>query len=737
MDIKSLIDSEDTPPSRRQSAQSPTKPENWERLSQSLRTYEAKTSGYDKRGDVRPPQPAPLQTPRHSDLHFRNGSSSNPAYSPYQITPSSSFSGGQYPSPQHSTFSPAKSRQVSQYQQPESLPAPGAPSRRSIGHTTPLSQTPTASTPGSSSAYPSFARPTSSHSATTPHSAQQHPGLMRESPQSSHTQLRSLSQTQTGPLHMSQPGTPLGPPSVYGRPSLSFPQESPENLRHHRTLSGGSYSQPNVASMSPPISDPTLKQGPRRSQSGSQNHANLYERERSLSVSPKTRLPSLPAIESVEANPIAGAAWTGQVTPAKRKADSNMSEFGRSEQITRPTAARVNSVGINGLLNAEPTESTMRTNQMQNQTSSRNIRPSHPTHPTVQSDEAYMNQTFLQQFPISHNYSGPSETPITSNPRPNERPSIQQHHSSNTSASFASSDSAPRWPSNAEMSHQTKPQSLPIANNIAQSPSRPVKRLALGEDRRSEERHQSIKLEDPDSSQIGTAPPPQPANKKPRLDKSPSDVLLPSVEKPDAATARISTESLPQPIPKKPPRLKTPIFAQSFRRQNRHSNGNPMLPPHKRTPLSQRPPSANQVATGATMAQGSDFSNVQSETNGHNVPPNGVNVPPIQATLTNTGPLGPWEPSILNIIPSEELVKVVSDWLFAEVVLREDVGVGPAGGAAGQGAVLEIEAKIGQLIDKNTNDRLRLPVISECVISQSDPNVRVAFKSSMTEVRVP
>ena len=120
--------------------------------------------------------------------------------------------------------------------------------------------------------------------------------------------------------------------------------------------------------------------------------------------------------------------------------------------------------------------------------------------------------------------------------------------------------------------------------------------------------------------------------------------------------------------------------------------------------------------------------------NGHSNQANGVHVPMAQPPLAETGPLGAWEPSITNIIPYEDLVKTVSDWLYGAVVVRSDVGVGPAGGGTGGGAVLEIEAKIGQLIDKHTNDRLSLPVLNECVVNKSDPRIQIAFKSSMTEV---
>lgn len=78
---------------------------------------------------------------------------------------------------------------------------------------------------------------------------------------------------------------------------------------------------------------------------------------------------------------------------------------------------------------------------------------------------------------------------------------------------------------------------------------------------------------------------------------------------------------------------------------------------------------------------------------------------------------------------------MVCDFLFQQVVVRKDLGAGPAGAAAtGQGAILEVEAKLGQLVDKNRGERLRLPVMTECVISRDDPSLRISFESSMTLV---
>jgi len=89
-------------------------------------------------------------------------------------------------------------------------------------------------------------------------------------------------------------------------------------------------------------------------------------------------------------------------------------------------------------------------------------------------------------------------------------------------------------------------------------------------------------------------------------------------------------------------------------------------------------------------------------------------------------PLGAWEPSITGIRPYEEVSKRVADWLFTQVVSRPDVGE-----LSSRGIEVEIEAKLGQLIDKGTNERYRLPVVSECVLAETG---KVAFKSSVTEV---
>jgi polynucleotide 5'-triphosphatase len=88
--------------------------------------------------------------------------------------------------------------------------------------------------------------------------------------------------------------------------------------------------------------------------------------------------------------------------------------------------------------------------------------------------------------------------------------------------------------------------------------------------------------------------------------------------------------------------------------------------------------------------------------------------------------LGPWERSITGQKPVETMTRLAADFLFSNVVARGDLGE-----LASRGVLIEIEAKLGQLIDKGTNVRYWQPIMSECVVETG----RYMFRSSMTEVR--
>ncbi|KAF4454032.1 mRNA-capping enzyme subunit beta [Fusarium austroafricanum] len=87
--------------------------------------------------------------------------------------------------------------------------------------------------------------------------------------------------------------------------------------------------------------------------------------------------------------------------------------------------------------------------------------------------------------------------------------------------------------------------------------------------------------------------------------------------------------------------------------------------------------------------------------------------------------LGQWEPSITGVKPFEETSRQLADFLFMKVLDTPDMGE-----ISSRGIQFEIEAKLGTLIDKDTNQRIDRGLASECVLMDSN---RVAFKSSMTE----
>lgn len=688
MDIRSIIDTDDAPPPRKRSAPGSGIQDYRSRPAGYPNPHEVQTPTYQERRDGRPPQPSPLQTPGHSD-YGANGPSHSAVRSPYQQTPPSGLNSGQYIPPQIPSQSPVHGPQ---YSQRENNSSSSAPVNRSFGPSTPLSQTPTTSTPGSAHGYSNLGRPSSSHSVPTPNSGQQPPSYFRDSPQATHTQSRTLSQSQTGPQYMSQPSqpsTPLGPPSTFVRSNFSLRRESPGSYNREQPLPGGTYAQPQAASPSPATAGSPQSYGVRHSQSMSHEPINLHERERSLSVSPKTRLPSLPSLDS-EMNSADAGTWNEQVTPAKRKVEANSPDMASVREPTmnrkQSKQSRMSSIGVNGLLNAAPT-----------------IEP-----------------------PERVNRHSQSETPLTLN---SERKSTSFDYIPRTHTSSATLHanllSVPQMPSNAKMSPSAKVEASALIN----SPSKKTKKRAHDHSPANDETKRSVDLEEiaPPTNQDQI--PSQPAKKRPRLGDSPSNPMPVSIENNDASQSTSAPESIPEPKSttekkQKPSRWKEiPIWAHSVPRHNRHPNGNPRRQAPRQAPIALAP------------AQSSGQPNSMQGANGHSNQANGVHVPVAQPTLANTGPLGPWEPSFLNIIPAEELVRIISDWLFQNVVQRDDVGVGPAGGGTGGGAVLEIEAKIGQLIDKNTNDRLRLPVLNECVVSHSDPNIRIAFKSSMTEIQ--
>ncbi|KAJ9661111.1 hypothetical protein H2201_006662 [Coniosporium apollinis] len=107
-------------------------------------------------------------------------------------------------------------------------------------------------------------------------------------------------------------------------------------------------------------------------------------------------------------------------------------------------------------------------------------------------------------------------------------------------------------------------------------------------------------------------------------------------------------------------------------------------------------------------------------TNGHSASNNHSTPHPSTAARAHTpSPLPTWEPSITAITPYDELSRRVCDFLYPFAIQTYP------------GASLEIEAKIGTLLDRYSHQRVELPVLSETVLDSA--RMSCTFQSSMTE----
>lgn len=722
MDIRSIIDAEDAPAVRQSSIPNPTF-----RDSKPLRNDErnldsSQSQHFSERHDPRPSQPPPLQTPG-----FRNGRSHQESqqvfvHSPYQQTNPFDAHNGSLPFPQNQSLRSPIGSQPGQYSQRDDRSMSSAPSHYAHGPSTPLTYTPSASTPGSASAYSSWPRPTSSHSIPTPNSAQYPPpGLMRGSPQASHPQLRALPGPHSAQSYASQPNTPLGPPPLHTRPSLNSHRDSPVGYEHQRSLSNGSHGQFHAVAPSPTLVGSPLAYGSRQSHPSIHNISSLHERDRSLSVSPKTRLPDLPERE-VFSIPEHARTPSSQTSSAigKVRGDS-LEEMKMHTMIRKPAPERSTSAGINGLLNAAPPDELKRrvtdhsqpsdTHYHQHLDSSSDEMRSVDSFLTRPVREQISNSTFISdsssaQRSIAHNDESQVSNPQTPTQAASECSNLRVTSSISSNMAMSPATNQTKGPSIGSQ--------MDLISEVDQIKPDNLQKLDPGVD-------QAIKSEDPASNL-----PAQPAKKKPRLEELQDRAIASQIIAEERVALQDASNHLPKPPKKRSRHMEIPIWAQSVKGPNRAATGNPLLR-SKRPGFEPQNIQANNSGAAPVPIQPPTNPSSQIQTNGNSLPK-------AQPVLADSGPLGPWEPSILNIIPSEELVKTVSDFLFREIVLKQDIGVGPAGGAAGQGAVLEVEAKIGRLVDKDTNGRIQLPIATECVLSHSTPNLQWKFESTMTEV---
>lgn len=98
--------------------------------------------------------------------------------------------------------------------------------------------------------------------------------------------------------------------------------------------------------------------------------------------------------------------------------------------------------------------------------------------------------------------------------------------------------------------------------------------------------------------------------------------------------------------------------------------------------------------------------------------------PPLDMDLIQArSVLGQWEKTMRWNTPYPDILKLVQDWLYQQLLSLGDVGTNPQEGQ------VEIEAKIGYLINSATDQRIQLPVYNMCVVKPGAHDY--SFRSEM------
>ncbi|KAI0599109.1 CYTH-like domain-containing protein [Biscogniauxia sp. FL1348] len=198
------------------------------------------------------------------------------------------------------------------------------------------------------------------------------------------------------------------------------------------------------------------------------------------------------------------------------------------------------------------------------------------------------------------------------------------------------------------------------------------------------------------------------------------------------ASQAMAAQSTASPIlqrRKRVPHSSPPTWAQSGRKCPLNASRNFTLKQHAPAPSGTGPVNGNQHHDAASSVKSEHVSRHTSPETARSV--SNLKTEEPNHSVAKDGPMFdgrafPWEPSIENSKPLDVVSRSVGDFLVANVLNSPHMGEIQA-----RGVQFEIEAKLGTIIDKHTNDRLYLPVrAGECILGEE---ARVAFRSSMTE----
>lgn len=608
------------------------------------------------------------------------------------------------PTPQRSIQDPRFQQTPPQAQSPYQSPGPSryetTPLRYhaspSTGYPFPPQQSPHAQQPQQQPQYPPHQHQAYASPTTTPRGTPH--------PLSAHSNARSStpSSTVSPSSHGHIPSQAL--PQQYGHqaqpPQTHSPHYGQQKQHHHHQQQQQQYSgyprqspaEPRpyqqVERRAPSIATPV----PRDRSTPRQHH----HHDRDVSVSPKTKVPYLPQEEIVR---------------VKREAEQSVEEIhlqSRPQQVLQSTPLR-------------PPPQLVR-----------NQSPNHSRHGSVSTRSVDMMEVEHSNGANERQWSSPSSdrakvngSEIRDGQGQGQLPPQQPHSTANLVHTPTTTSVRGISPKDSNHQHQPQPQPQPPQQLQPQQNKEPHTRPLVPPTSATSHRSTPTASSPAYSRTSQTLASPSP---KPSQQALPPPRHLSTVSNNHSMDTKRSTSSPSasgRPPKKRARHDEPPIWARKASEVNRSNNGS-INQLRQQSFASSATPNHSTVSAGGPPPQ-QPVDRPQQRPSSPRPPPSSGN----DARLIAPG-YGPWEESLTGLKQMDDITKYVADFLFRNVVMQNDPDLVRGGPNS---PVIEIEAKIGHIINRENDERFQLPILTETVFHTERMQQNMRFRSSMTEVR--
>jgi hypothetical protein len=634
----------------------------------------------------------------HSSLNRYSSQQGTPQYAPPQEQRSPSGSAGfhskgatplqtpshavpgQYPFPQNPSQSPV-AHPGQQYSPYAAHPA-GASGGRPMSHG--LQQQPPTPNQVHQGGVPAAFHQYSSHSPTPPSQHAQTPHSVRQSPLATFAHPPQPQPVQQYSYQQSQPSTPLGPPSLqYQRTSAhgSHPEIfSPPHQRHFSGASNGfvagspAQHHPSVGNL---IESPSAYNRPSPQMRRTSDYLSQGDRDRSLSVSPKTKVvPRLPSHGSRASSLNENYSARASMQPQDSQGHVQSPVAGRQMGVAQPSFAHSAS---------DVSQMASRSSQL-----SQSDFPSQPAPQTPLFSNSAAPQHHNQKMGMNHLL-----TPAREQPQQQQEASDEMARKQNIDPFVAPLRTRAQSPdARMDIKHDQP------SHALLQQPVQPPAALPHSASMNALKRGADDEL---------ASEPPMKREKKRKYTHRPIWAML------SRANPKFDGTNGNNGLSVKPAQRQQQQQRQQHQQQQQQQ---------QRQQQQQQQQQRQQQQPRPQMPNGSAHSNGAVNHTEPWLQPQALDMDLAHARSI----LGQWEKTFKWNTPMPSLLTVVQDWLWQALAEHPDIGNDPRTG------VIEIEAKIGTLIRSGEQERAPSQFVNTGVIHPNF-NKNYRFESRMEEVK--